>query len=93
MARFREFGACFGFDSEVDLLCSRSVKKRYSFPLRAGHKHAYLCTEGAVYRYMVNLDAAKAWFKSNVREIVRLYGRQHKVQREDVFLGKFLFCV
>ncbi|KAF8513302.1 hypothetical protein JB92DRAFT_2924631 [Gautieria morchelliformis] len=64
----------------------RSVKKRYSFPLRAGHKHAYLCTENTTYRYMVDTDAAKAWFKSNVEKIVLLYGKEHTIQREDVFL-------
>jgi abelson tyrosine-protein kinase 1 len=65
----------------------RSVKQRYSFPLRAGHKHAYLCTENTSYRYMVDTDAAKAWFKSNVEKIMLLYGKEHTIQREDVFLG------
>ena len=64
------------------------MKKRYSFPLRAGHKHAYLCTENTTYRYMVDMDAAKAWFIANVEKVVRLYGIEHNIQREDVFLGK-----
>ncbi|KAF8584749.1 hypothetical protein K439DRAFT_1653139 [Ramaria rubella] len=70
----------------VDSTFSRSVKKRYSFPLRAGHKHAYLCTENTAYRYLVDLEVAKVWFKSNVKEIVRLFGKEHNIQREDVYL-------
>ena len=56
--------------------------------MRAGHKHAYLCTENTLYRYMVDADPAKAWFKANVKEIVRLYGYEHNIQREDLFLGE-----
>ncbi|KIJ41011.1 hypothetical protein M422DRAFT_68349 [Sphaerobolus stellatus SS14] len=69
-----------------DGMFSRSVRKRYSYPLRAGHKHAYLCTENTTYRYMENIDAAKAWFKGNIKEILKRYGTQHEVHREDVFL-------
>ena len=36
---------------------------------------------------MKKLDAAKAWFRSNVDEILNIYGREHNIQREDVFLG------
>ncbi|KAF8528481.1 hypothetical protein BU17DRAFT_80889 [Hysterangium stoloniferum] len=68
---------------------SRAVKKRYAYPLRAGHKHAYLCTENTTYRYMVDIDAAKAWFKKNIQEILEYYGREHALHREDVFLSEF----
>jgi len=35
---------------------------------------------------MVDIDAAKAWFKVNMKEILRRYGKEHVVHREDVFL-------
>lgn len=65
------------------------MKKRYTFPLRAGHKHAYLCTENTTYRYMVEMDTAKAWFIANVEKIVLLFGKEHSIAREDVYLGTF----
>lgn len=67
----------------------RAVRKRYSFPLRAGHKHAYLCTEGTTYRYMENIDAAKAWFKAHVKVVLACYGEEYNLHREDVYLGEF----
>jgi abelson tyrosine-protein kinase 1 len=64
----------------------QSVSRRYSFPLRTGHKSAYLCTETTMYRYVENLDAPKKWFKSNVDSIVETYGPIHQIQKEDLFL-------
>ena len=73
------------------LECRQSVTRRYSFPLRAGHRAAYMCTETTVYRYMENLDAPKKWFKANIDAIMHTYGPHHPVQREDIFLGT-AFC-
>ncbi|KAG7443780.1 uncharacterized protein BT62DRAFT_995815 [Guyanagaster necrorhizus] len=60
--------------------------RRYSHPLRAGHKTAFLYTETTVYTYVENLDAPKKWFKANVDEILATYGTQHRIQKEDLFL-------
>ncbi|KAJ6625893.1 hypothetical protein B0H10DRAFT_1942375 [Mycena sp. CBHHK59/15] len=65
---------------------SQSVSRRYSFPLRTGHKAAYLCTETTMYRYVESLDAPKKWFKSNVDAIMETYGPMHQIQKEDLFL-------
>jgi abelson tyrosine-protein kinase 1 len=48
---------------------------------------AYLCTETTDYRYLVKLDAPKKWFQTNVDFILQTYGRQHHLQKEDLFLG------
>ncbi|KAF9069993.1 hypothetical protein BDP27DRAFT_1362916 [Rhodocollybia butyracea] len=66
---------------------SKSVSRRYSFPLRAGHKTAHLCTETTMYRYVENLDAPKKWFKANVDTILEVFGPQHHIQKEDLFFG------
>jgi abelson tyrosine-protein kinase 1 len=63
--------------------------RRYTYPLRRGHKAAYLCTESTVYSYMESVDAAKKWFKGNVKDVVKLFGHKHRIQREDIFLGMF----
>ncbi|KAG7443814.1 kinase-like protein [Guyanagaster necrorhizus] len=60
--------------------------RRYSHPLRAGHKTAFLHTETTVYTYVENLDAPRKWFKANVDEILATYGTQHRIQKEDLFL-------
>jgi hypothetical protein len=52
---------------------------------------AYLCTETTTYKYVDNLDAPKKWFKSHVEQILDIYGGQHHIQREDLFLGTSVF--
>ncbi|KAL1695922.1 hypothetical protein GGG16DRAFT_44228 [Schizophyllum commune] len=64
---------------------SESISRRYSYPLRSGHKVAYLCTETATYRYLYSADAAKRWFVNNVDAVVRAYGREHHIGKEDLF--------
>ena len=68
---------------------SETVSRRYSYPLKAGHKMAYLCTETTDYRYLEKLDAPKKWFKTNVDLIMQTYGSQHHLQKEDLFLGQY----
>ncbi|KAF7315430.1 Protein kinase domain-containing protein [Mycena indigotica] len=85
-----------GFDAIAGLLTfkrgsegssvSQSVSRRYSYPLRSGHKTAYLCTETTMYRYIEKLDAPKKWFKANVDSIMETYGPMHNIQKEDLFL-------
>ncbi|KAJ6553853.1 hypothetical protein B0H10DRAFT_2169714 [Mycena sp. CBHHK59/15] len=65
---------------------SQNVSRRYSFPLRTGHKTAYLCAETTMYRYIENLDAPKRWFKANVGSIMHQYGPIHQIQKEDLYL-------
>ncbi|KAF5362649.1 hypothetical protein D9758_009617 [Tetrapyrgos nigripes] len=74
------------FKSRGDGTISQSVSRRYSFPLRAGHKTAHMCTETTVYRYVDSLDAPKKWFKANVDAILEIFGSQHHIQKEDLFL-------
>ncbi|KAJ3574855.1 hypothetical protein NP233_g1485 [Leucocoprinus birnbaumii] len=84
-----------GLDAVVGFLSSgkrldpppKSINRRATFPLRAGHKVAYMYTESTEYRYMRELDAAKAWFRANVDRIVEAFGAEHNVHREDLMLG------
>ncbi|KAF8147822.1 hypothetical protein B0H34DRAFT_738281 [Crassisporium funariophilum] len=65
---------------------SQNVSRRYSFPLKAGHKTAYLCAETTVYRYLESLEAPKKWFQGHADTIMQIYGHQHHLQKEDLFL-------
>lgn len=64
------------------------MSRRYSFPLRAGHKTAQLCAETTIYSYIERLEVPKKWFKANVDAIMQIYGPTHHIQKEDLFLGK-----
>jgi viroplasmin and RNaseH domain-containing protein len=46
-------------------------------------------TESAEYQYLKKLDGAKAWFRGNVEQIMNVYGREHNIQKEDLFLGEW----
>lgn len=73
----------------ADLFCRReSVTRRVSFPLREGHKAAYLCTDSTKYRYLTEMAAPKRWFRDNVDAVMREFGAEHHIQREDLHLGK-----
>ncbi|KAJ7134082.1 hypothetical protein C8R43DRAFT_1073047 [Mycena crocata] len=63
-----------------------SSSRRYSFPLRSGHKTAYLCTETAMYHYLDNLQAPKSWFTANADAIVHKYGTANHILKEDLCL-------
>ncbi|KAF7289995.1 Protein kinase domain-containing protein [Mycena chlorophos] len=65
---------------------AQNVSRRYSYPLRSGHKVAYLCTETTVYKYMESLDAPKKWFRANIDAVMKQYGALHQIQKEDVYL-------
>ncbi|KAJ2913972.1 hypothetical protein MD484_g6448, partial [Candolleomyces efflorescens] len=64
------------------------IRRRYSYELRAGQKAAHLCTESTEYVYMVTLNAARKWFQNNIDSIVRTFGQEHRIQREDIVLGE-----
>ncbi|KAF8957169.1 hypothetical protein BDZ97DRAFT_1707220 [Flammula alnicola] len=65
---------------------AQSIVRRVSFPLKAGHKAAYLYTESTEYRYMETLDAPRMWFQSHVDTIMQIYGHQSHITKEDLFL-------
>jgi hypothetical protein len=44
-------------------------------------------TESTEYRYMHELDAAKAWFQANVGRIIEVFGASDNIHREDLLLG------
>lgn len=54
---------------------------------------AYLYAETTVYRYITNLDVPKKWFQSNIDHIMKIYGREQRLTREDIFLGMFGYKV
>jgi len=47
-------------------------------------------TESTEYRYMRELEAAKAWFKANADRIIEAFGVEHSVHREDLMLSMWL---
>lgn len=65
--------------------------RRATFPLRSGHKAAYLIADVAKYNYIARLDAPKKWFKENIDQILDVYGQSHRVQKEEIFLGASKF--
>ncbi|KAH7882518.1 hypothetical protein F5I97DRAFT_1982693, partial [Phlebopus sp. FC_14] len=62
------------------------VARRYSFPLKAGQKTAYICTESTIYRCFINWEAPKAWFKKNIDVILKEYAPHHPIRKEDLCL-------
>ncbi|KIY70000.1 hypothetical protein CYLTODRAFT_371735 [Cylindrobasidium torrendii FP15055 ss-10] len=58
--------------------------RRYSHPLRANRKAAFMYTEATTYQYLENLDAPKKWFETNVDDVLKVYGDKHRIQREDL---------
>jgi hypothetical protein len=52
-----------------------------------------MCTETTVYDYMDDVDAPKKWFTANIDIIVQTFGTEHRIQKEDLFLGSFLLVV
>jgi abelson tyrosine-protein kinase 1/abelson tyrosine-protein kinase 2 len=64
----------------------QSISRRYSFPLQLGHRKALMVAESTVYRYMDTLDAAKKWFAAHIDAVLKVYGAEHSLNREDVIL-------
>ncbi|KAI1781947.1 hypothetical protein LXA43DRAFT_1154470 [Ganoderma leucocontextum] len=62
---------------------------RYSSPLRRGHKTAHLITESTNYRYLEDLSmpGPKRWFQDNADRILGIYGEEHCISKEDLYLG------
>jgi len=74
------------FRSRKEGVFQQSVSRRYSYPLRAGQKSSYLCTETTVYRYVENLETPKEWLAANIDRILQLYGTEHCLAKEDIYL-------
>ncbi|CAA7262077.1 unnamed protein product [Cyclocybe aegerita] len=79
---FNAFSGFLTFKSKPEGLPTR----RQSFRLRSGQKSAHIYTETPEYLYMKKLDAPKAWFKAHCETILNVYGKEHNIQREDIFL-------
>lgn len=78
------------FTADTSRSCSESLIRRTSFPLKAGHPAAYLYTENTEYRYMENLDAPKKWFQLHADAVLRIYGYQANINKEDLFLSALI---
>ncbi|KAI0049057.1 hypothetical protein FA95DRAFT_1538888 [Auriscalpium vulgare] len=63
----------------------QTASRTQSFQLRAGHKVAYLYAETTMYRYLEDLAVPKKWFQANIDQIMKLYGRERQLTKEDVF--------
>ncbi|EIM84603.1 uncharacterized protein STEHIDRAFT_100616 [Stereum hirsutum FP-91666 SS1] len=72
--------------SKGDGSAANTICRTQPFQLRAGHKTAYLYAESTMYRYMEELEVTKQWFQGNIDHILELYGKDHSVTKEDVFL-------
>ncbi|KIP06901.1 hypothetical protein PHLGIDRAFT_106442 [Phlebiopsis gigantea 11061_1 CR5-6] len=66
----------------------RSISRRYSTPLRNGHKSAYLFTESTMYNYIADpeLAAPRKWFNATFHRILEIYGTERSIQKEDLML-------
>jgi abelson tyrosine-protein kinase 1/abelson tyrosine-protein kinase 2 len=69
----------------------QTVGRTHSFQLRAGHKVAYIYAETTIFRYISNLEVPKKWFQSNIDHIMKIYGKEQRLTREDIFLGMFRY--
>ncbi|GJE88953.1 hypothetical protein PsYK624_050410 [Phanerochaete sordida] len=68
------------------IVSRQTVSRTHSLPLHKGQKTAHLFVDSAVYRYMVELSAARKWFQANVDQILAMFGTEHAIQREDIML-------
>lgn len=71
---------------------SERIARRHSFPLRAGHKAAFIYAESTMYRFIEDLTAPKEWFKANVNAIVKEYAPHHPIQKEDIIVVFGTLC-
>jgi len=75
-----------GLDHLHGLLSSARISRTQSFQLRTQHKVAYIYAESTMYRYIANVEVPKKWFQSNIDHIMKIYGREQRLTREDIFL-------
>jgi abelson tyrosine-protein kinase 1 len=66
---------------------NRRISRTQSFQLRTRHKVAYIYAESTMYRYITNVEVPKKWFQSNIDHIMKIYGREQRLTREDIYLG------
>lgn len=72
--------------TDHDWSYSERIARRHSFPLRAGHKAAFIYAESTMYRFIEDLAAPREWFKANVNAIVKEYAPRHPIQKEDIIV-------
>lgn len=75
-----------GLDRVHGLFSSTRISRTQSFQLRARHKVAFIYAESTMYRYITNVDVPKKWFQSNIDHIMKIYGREQHLTREDIYL-------
>ncbi|KAH9014502.1 hypothetical protein EDB85DRAFT_1876352 [Lactarius pseudohatsudake] len=75
-----------GLFSSTYVQPSRRISRTQSFQLRALHKVAFIYAESTMYRYITNVDVPKKWFQSNIDHIMKIYGREQHLTREDIYL-------
>lgn len=63
-----------------------SFRGSQSKRLYSDEKTAHLFTESTIFRHVKDTRAPKAWFKGNVNRILSIYGREHDLSREKLFL-------
>ncbi|KAF5376712.1 hypothetical protein D9615_007795 [Tricholomella constricta] len=61
------------------------VKKRRTFSLSGG-RVAFLCAEKTVHHAIEDVGACKQWFCVYWEHILRAFGREHELQKEDLML-------
>ncbi|KAG1773258.1 hypothetical protein EV702DRAFT_582213 [Suillus placidus] len=71
---------------------SERISRRHPFPLRAGHKAAFIYAETTMYRFIDDLAAPREWFKANVHAIVKEYAPHHPIQKEDIIVVFGTLC-
>ncbi|KAG6826645.1 hypothetical protein H0H92_014990 [Tricholoma furcatifolium] len=62
-----------------------SVKTRHTFSL-AGERTAFLCAEKTQHQYIEDDRGCKRWFRAHWDSIIREYGEDHILQKEDLML-------
>ncbi|KAG5650844.1 hypothetical protein H0H81_010855 [Sphagnurus paluster] len=62
-----------------------AVKRRYTFSL-SGQRTAFLCAEKTTHHYIEDSRAWKHWFRANWDPILREFGPEHAIQKEDLIL-------
>ncbi|KAF8334168.1 uncharacterized protein EI90DRAFT_3015196 [Cantharellus anzutake] len=64
----------------------RTIARQYSFLLRAEHHRSMIVAESTTYRYMHSIESSKRWFAEHQETILKLYGRKHHLQKEDLLM-------
>ncbi|KIM36661.1 hypothetical protein M413DRAFT_449006 [Hebeloma cylindrosporum] len=61
-------------------------QRSFTFPLTVGEKAAHLWTGTTRHRRLQKEDFAMGWFKDHIEKIVKDYGADHDIRKEDLVL-------